>query len=276
MGPMRGRRVLVLGLLLGGGLGCMAGARTGIPETPWPREGIAIFTPLEEPPLEFKQPVSGVLAGLGVGLGRGVGLTLAIALSGVIYGGPYGVVGSAPVAAAFGVFYIPASIVKGAVSSESPQRVAGGEAGLLTAMAGLRINRRLGERLRSAFCERAGRDLPQVEEGAGAGKVEGVEWHLEARVLGLWNGSTMDLLSVDRPCELYVAAGLRLVRASDGRAMAGRVAVYRSPVARHTYFEWGAENGRLLREEIERACEALAGELVEEIYLSTSHLRGPP
>lgn len=275
MGHLRSPRSLPLVLLLVSALGCVKAPQRVPAEGSWPLDRIAILTPLEEPPLEFQQPVVGAIRGLGLGFGRGVGVTLVVALSGVMAGG-YGVIATTVVAGFFGAVYIPASTVVGVASAETSERVATGEAGILTAMAGFPVNRRLGEQLQKAFRELAGREVPLVEgslDTSGPLPVS-ADWLLEARVLGIWNGTTIGMVSVDRPCELYVAAGLRLIRVSDGRAIAGRVAVYKSPVSR-PYLEWGAEKGRRLKESVVEACSFLSGSFLEELYLATKHLRSP-
>jgi len=259
-----------LALLVAAGLGC-GPAVLGAP-TPFPRslDRVFILTPREEPPIEFGEPVVGTLSGLGAGFGRGVGYTLLVGVSGAA-GGPYGLVASAFVAGIFGMVYIPVSTIGGAASAESAERLAEATAGLRTGMAELRANRLLGERLREAFRGLLGRELPLVEQDLDSATPApvGADWLLEARILGIRNGSTWNMLTLDRPCELVVAAGIRLISVADGRAVCGRVAVFQSPVPRYTFRDWGAENGRRLKEAVAEACSVLAETLVEEAYLST-------
>jgi hypothetical protein len=274
MASLQRQGLLLLGTLLAVGLGCAKAPRVVPNDVTWPLDRVAILIPLEEPPLEFQKPVVGTMAGLGVGLGRGSGVTVLIALSGLIIG-PLGLFATVPIAGVVGAVYIPASTVGGAVDAESADHTAAGDLGILMGIAELHVNRRLGAQLQQAFRDLSGRDLPLVEGDldAAAGTAD---WYLEARILGIWNGGTIGFVTVDRPCELHVAAGLRLIRASDGRAIAGRVAVFTPPSLKYTYSEWGEEGGRRLKEGVVEGCSVLARTFVEELYLETKPLRSPP
>jgi hypothetical protein len=104
----------------------------------------------------------------------------------------------------------------------------------------------------------------------------GVKFRLEVAVISIKLGRKP---AVDPRLKLHMEARARLLRVADGREMYRSVFPYSSAEGRE-FRQWGAGGAQALREELQRAYQALAEAIVQTVLLAPGTEgkagRGPP
>jgi hypothetical protein len=230
--------------------------------------------PAGEP--EIGPPVAGWAAGLGMGTVRGIGAVVVFAGYGGAAvasdggsgsSGEFGMVlilmGMAA-GAAVGAVYAPVSIVAGAATAPPPEDVQRAE----LVIRPLAEDPGLGERFCAHFVESA-RQSPGahiVDRGQETTRVE-------LRILRIGSGKTWNWFTFDRPFGISIEASASVVRVEDGAVLWTATRTVGAPPhegAAHTYVEWAADEGELLRLEIDDALEELAAGFAASVFEGTA------
>jgi len=211
----------------------------------------------------LEAPTSGKWSGAGKGAAAGFFGSIQGAAQGGGYGGAV-VLLLSPVFAMGGAIY-------GAIAAESAEKVEAAEATFKRALADLKIQETFRNRVLQVARDQTRHVLVLLlEHGptAPGGAVEypfvtsqGVDTVLEIGVekLGLPGGG------INPPLSLIMNAHARLVRATDGMELYARTWIYRSGTRK--FVEWAADNAQPLHEELERAYQSLAEQVVDELFL---------
>lgn len=215
------------------------------------------------PEAHLEAPTSGKGSGAGKGAATGFFSMIAAGLqSGDGYGAALGIA-LAPVVALGGAVY-------GAVAAESAATVEESEAALQNALANLRIQEALRDRVlqvakqqtRHHFVLLASAFDEEVSYSSLAG--EGIDTIIELSApmlaIGLFSGK-----GINPPLPLFLGACTRLVRVADGAELYSSGWVYRSRTRK--FVEWAANNAQPFRDELDRAVLSLAETVVDEMFL---------
>ena len=224
---------------------------------------IGVATARFSPEAHLEAPTSGKWSGAGKGAAAGFFGSIQGAAQGGGYGGAV-VLLLSPVFAMGGAIY-------GAIAAESAEKVEAAEATFKKALADLKIQETFRDRVLQVARDQTRHVLVLVPEHgptAPGGAVEysfvasqGVDTVLEIGVekLGLPGGG------INPPLSLIMNAHARLVRATDGMELHARTWIYRSGTRK--FVEWAADNAQPLHEELERAYQSLAEQVVDELFL---------
>ncbi len=217
------------------------------------------------PEASFRVPAKG--AGQGALIGGGMGF--AAPFYGAGGGGPYAIM----MAAAIGAVLAPIGAAAGAGSAMPLKEAMISESALRKALADMKIQESLCDRLIVEAREKAvprlfrliheGPAAPSGKTAYGVAAWTGVDSILEEQVTRV--GLATTTWGSDPPMELFLDMKLRLVRAGDNADLWIRRTSYRSPV--HRYSEWAEDNGRRLKEEFDRAYGEIAERAIEEVFL---------
>jgi hypothetical protein len=246
-----------------------AGCRTAWPSPPTDEQraqfGQVAVTVAPEVGDDMGRPVAGWPAGLGMGTLRGMWATVALALVGAGEGARCSHDDGAAAAAcagfiigaAIGVLYTPVSIVAGAVSAPDRGEVARAEAVIRPIVGAPGFQ----EAFRDRFAGAAGWSFTSLEQAATV---------VELRLESVGGGSTWNWITFDRPFEVAVEASARVVRRSDGEVIwraLRRIPRPGDEPRRLTFVEWAANDGALLRAEIDHAIDRLARDFAWSIFV---------
>lgn len=252
----------LLTLVLVGQVGCATHPRSISPPSEQVRAQlgtIGIVSPSLAPEPALQGPTSGKVAGAAKGAGLGAGYMILGGLEAGAHAGQGGAVvllmaiGLAPVAALVGGIY-------GAVAAEPAAKVKEAETALQGAFADQKVQEALRDQVLEMARDRAGRRL--VPAGTDVDSI------LEVGVSSL---GLVGPPAVNPGLSLVVHACPRLIRVADDVELypsgphGPRALAYAS--APEKFVEWGAEGARLFREEMERAWQALAEKVVEDVFL---------
>ena len=211
------------------------------------------------PTSDLKSPTSG--RGSGAAKGAGLGArTMALAslsggkgqpLTGLV------VLSLTPIAAAGGAIY-------GAIVAPSAQKVKEAETALASALSDLKVQEAIHAHALQAARGRVGYRVVPL------GDTPDVDAILEIGVVSVKLAGAA-ALDIDPPLQLVILACPRLVRRADGREL--YPAEPTTPAVVHMsaprkFIEWGEQDARLFREEMERAYQNLAERAVEEMFLA--------
>jgi hypothetical protein len=201
------------------------------------------------PTSDLKSPTGGK----GSGAAKGAGLAAGAMAS---EKPPFGLV-LAPVAALGGAIY-------GAIVAPSAQKVKEAETALASAFADLKVQEAI-----HAHALQAARGLVGYRV-VPLGDTPDVDAILEIGVVSVKLAGAA-ALDIDPPLQLVILACPRLVRRADGREL--YPAEPTTPAVVHMsaprkFIEWGGQDARLFREEMERAYQNLAERAVEEMFLA--------
>jgi hypothetical protein len=201
------------------------------------------------PTSDLKSPTSG----RGSGAAKGAGLAAGAMAS---EKPPFGLV-LAPVAALGGAIY-------GAIVAPSAQKVKEAETALASAFANLKVQEAIHDHVLQAARGRVGHPVVSL------GETLDVDAILEIGVVSVKLAGAA-ALDIDPPLQLVILACPRLVRRADGREL--YPAEPTTPAVVHMsaprkFIEWGGQDARLFREEMERAYQNLAERAVEEMFLA--------
>jgi hypothetical protein len=223
-----------------------------------------------DPSPPISRPTTGWLAGLGAGAVRGVGAIVVfagygagIAAHGAAGGGEAGVfiiAGGAAAGAAVGVLYTPVSIVSGGTTAASGEDVEKAEI-VIRPMAD---DPAYADAFVAHFVEDArtlvGRQFVSADRAT---------TRVELRILSIAGGRTWDWITLNRPFEIVVEASVRVVRAADGHVIWEKTETTPDSAANataHTYVEWAADGGALLRREIDLLLGRLAWRFARTVF----------
>ncbi len=275
-------RLLILGLtvaLLVGQWGCALKPYRAPSEEIRAQFGtVGVISRRLVPEAALEGPTGGKGAGAAKGAGLGAGYSLLYGVGGGAYSGnPLGFaigvalgVGLAPVAALVGGIY-------GAVTAEPASKVQEAERALKNAFAELNVSEAIQDLVPQVATAETGHRFVSLAEHPAASPEpvdyrspasEGVDTILEVSVpvLGL-----VGPVGVNPPLQLVVQACARLIRTADGTTLYTLPPVATHPLAYASpgrkFVEWGAEDARLFREELDRAYQTLAEKIVEELFL---------
>ena len=217
------------------------------------------------PEASFRVPAKG--AGQGALIGGVMGFAAPFQAAGG--GDPYAIM----MAAAIGAVLAPIGAVVGAGSAMSLKEAMVSESTLRKALADMKIQESLCERLIAEAREKAvprafrlineGPADPSAKTAYGVTAWLGVDSILEEQVTKV--GLVTKTWGSDPPMELFLDVKLRLVRAGDNADLWVRRTPYRSPI--HWYSEWAEDGGRRLKEEFDRAYGEIAEKAIEEVFL---------
>jgi hypothetical protein len=207
------------------------------------------------PTSDLKSPTSGRGSGAAKGAGLAAGAMAAEKP-------PFGLV-LAPVAALGGAIY-------GAIVAPSAQKVKEAETALASAFTDLKVQEAIHDQVLQAARGRIGHPVVSL------GETPDVDTILEISVpsVRLAGAAALD---INPPLQLVVLACPRLVRRADGVQLYPSesnppAVVHMSPSRK--FLEWGGEDARLFREEMERGYRNLADRVVEELFMGF-HPPGP-
>ncbi len=217
------------------------------------------------PEAQLEAPTGGKWSGAGKGAAAGFFGAMQAGAQAGGYGGGLAILLS-PVFAMGGSIY-------GAIAAESAEKVQEAEATLNKVVAVLKIQEAMRDRVlqvarnetRQSFVplEDRGPTIPNEEVSYSSLTSEGVDTILEISVtkfelpgLPLWPNP---------PPPLIISVCGRLLKSADGTELYGRPWVYRSGTRK--FVEWAANNAEPLRDEVDRGLQALAEQIVEEIFL---------
>lgn len=215
------------------------------------------------PEAQLEGPTSGKGSGVGKGAASGI---LSSILGGLMAGG-VGAVAGVLLAPAFGI----GGAVYGAIAAESAATVEETEHTLRKTVAGLEIQESLRDRVFQVAREQTRHSFVLVEDrgptvpGNGVSysplTVEGIHTVLEVSVekFGLPGGG------INPPLPLTMSARARLVKAANGTELYAATWVYQSGMRK--FVEWANDNAQPLRDELERAYQALAEQIVDQLFL---------
>ena len=273
--PRRG--AVMVGLLIGTLLGPW-GCTTSSPRIPPLSEEVrtqigtlGIATSSIVPTADLNAPTGGKGAVKGAGqatlaMASAAGISASAGRAGGLIGaiGVLVVLGVTPVAALGGAIY-------GAIVAPSAQKVKGAETTLANALADLKIQEAIHDHVLQAARDRVGHRVVSL------GETPDVDAILEIDVPSVRLAGTA-ALDIDPPLHLVVLACPKLVRRADGLQLyppksATLAIVYMSGPRK--FLEWGGEDARLFREEMERAYQSLTITAVEEMFM-VSHPPAPP
>src|SRR5512140_1760360 len=216
------------------------------------------------PEVTFAVPAKGP----GQGALAGMGMAFSAAFQAMASGGPYGMA----VAIAMGAVLAPAGALIGASSAMPLVEARTSQAMLHAALAELKIQESLRDRLIAEAREEAGSRSFRIAEGGPAAPAEkpaytpsafhGTDYILEVRCKRL--GLRTSTWGTDPPMEFFMEAGLRLVRIRDGAELWSRALSHHSQARRLS--EWAEDGGKRLKETFERAYGEIAEKTVEEVF----------
>jgi hypothetical protein len=213
---------------------------------------------------DFPRPVSGWSGGLGMGFLRGLGaiVALAVAAGGEASKGGHGdgagvaaFIGAA-LGAAMGVVYTPISMVAGAITAPPGDEVDLAEGPIRRVVENPDLPRVLAD----AFEVESGRTFVPPDQATTL---------VELRLVCVGRGSAWDWISFDRPFEVVIEAGARVVRPSDGEVIweADRtLPIPGGEPVRRTYVEWSEGGARALEEAVNEAVRSLGRSLSHSIF----------
>jgi len=223
----------------------------------------ARFSP-EAHEAHLEAPTGGKWSGAGKGAAAGF---FGSVLAGLSSGHPLSFalgIALAPVVGLGGAIY-------GAIAAESAEKVQEAEATLNKAVADLKIQEAMRDRVLQVArnetlqsfvpLEDRGPTIPNEEVSYSSLTSEGVDTILEISVtkFELPGGG------INPPLPLIISVCGRLLKSADGTELYGRPWVYRSGTRK--FAEWAANNAEPLRDEVDRGLQALAEQIVEEIFL---------
>jgi hypothetical protein len=215
------------------------------------------------PKAHLEAPTSGKGSGAAKGAAAGFFGMISGAASAGGYGGAIAIL-LAPVAGLVGA-------VVGAVEAESAATVEESAAALQNALAELKIQETMRDRVLQVAQEQTRYPFVLLEDRGltaygeevrySASADEGIDTILEVSVpkLGLLGGG------VNPPLPLVMIADARLISVADGRELYAHTWKYRSGTRK--FVEWAANNAQPLRDEIDRAYQSLAEQIVKELFL---------
>ena len=256
----RPRRVAVtVGLLIGtllGPWGCTTNSHRVPPLSEQVRAEIGtlgVTTSSIIPTSDLKGPISSKGSGAAKGAGQA---SLVMVSTAARAGHPLAalvVLGVTPVAALGGAIY-------GAIVAPRDEKVKGAETALANAFADLKIQEAVHDHLLRAAQGRIGHRVVPL------GETPDVDAILELAVLSV----RLVGAGINPPLQLVVLACPKLVRRADGRELypaESMTPAFAHMSAARKFLEWGGEDARLFREEMERAYQNLADRVVEELFM---------
>ncbi len=241
------------------------------------------------PEVEYRTPAKGGVEGAVSGAGKGLALG-ALGAAGCVLSLGYAVSNCA-----VGVG-TPLLVMLGAISQAGSgvplAEVQAGEAAIQTALAESNLEEALRDRFLKIGRARTGRSLVLIPDRGWTGPVKagtfpprisrGVETVVELGVQGfrleLSNRSSLGAIGALNPADpdpgltLTVTARARVVRVVDGTELSRHTVRYRGGVRR--YADWVANNAQDVREELDRASESLAADIVARLFGGSIDTRG--
>ena len=233
------------------------------------------------PEVEYRTPAKGGVEGAVSGAGKG------LALGTIGAAGCFLSLGYAVSNCAVGLG-TPLLVMLGAITQAGngvpSAEVEAGEAAIQTALAESNLGEALRDRFLTIGRARTGRSLVLIPDRGRAAPVKagafppmisrGVDTVVELGIQGirleLSNRSAVGAVGALNPAEpdprltLTVTARARVVRAVDGTELSIHTARYRGGVRR--YADWVANNAQDVREELDRASESLAADIVARLF----------
>lgn len=267
---------------------------------------VAMVSARYTPTVEFELPAKGSLAGAGRGFARGTAVTIVLVPSLPVYGGLVGAQGreagfiagvflGAAVAAVTGAGYMVGGPVYGAMAAPSAGEVQRTDTLLREAVLTIQVQRAMQDRVVQVARSRAGVAL-QVLHDQGPetpsdlltyipAQGPDVDTILELRVNtirlkvpdvpgaeAIWTQPST-ILKIDPPLALVMETRGRLIRTKDRTVLYDQTWAYQG--GDRTFAEWGAEQGKPLAEEFERAYDELAKQIVDRIFMPSSKPKTP-
>jgi|SoiMethySBSTD1v2_1073268.scaffolds.fasta_scaffold11433_5 hypothetical protein len=269
------RDAATVGLLIGsllGPWGCTTNSHRIPPLSEQVRTEIStlgVATSSIVPTSDLKGPISGKGSGAAKGAGQAA-LAVVSAPKGGAGGDPraavvmLGLIAIAvPIAALGGAIY-------GAIVAPPDGKVKGAETALANAFADLKIQEAVHDHVLRAAQGCIGHRVAPL------GETPDVDAILEIGVLSVRLAGA-GALEINPPRHLLVFACPKLVRRADGRELypaESIIPAFAYLSAPRKFLEWGGEDARLFREEMERAYQNLADSVVEELFMGF-HPPGP-
>lgn len=244
---------------------------------------IAVVSPSTPVKGDFGAPTSGKLAGAAKAANIGALATIGGgAASGYVIGLALGIVLSPAIALGSGVY--------GAVVTESRAKVKEEEDSIGSALKDIDIQQAMLDRVFKAARERTPCNLvpvfaPVKEDPASPSggvsyhdlKEFGVDTALAASVTSYRLDTTGGQgLAMDPPLSVCLEVRVRLIRCLDGKELYANSFTYKGKGLQSKYYrEWAANRAKPLRDEIDRALDALSQQIVEEVLLGVPYSGGP-
>lgn len=169
-----------------------------------------------------------------------------------------------PVVALGGAIY-------GAIAAETADKVEAAEAIFKNTLADLKIQETFRDRVLQVARDETRHPFVLLSEGGPTAPGEDVGYSsiVSQGIITILEVSVKKLglpgVGINPPLPLVMSAGARLVRVDDGEELYTREWVYMS--RKREFVEWAANNAQPLREELERASQTLAEQVVDELFL---------
>ncbi len=291
---MRRWRTLVAALLVAFAALTAGCATTPVEEGVRAAFGSVAVVASDEPcEIEIAHPTAGWGAGLGMGFVRGVSaivewplIALDAAASGFRTGGESGVAAvvifalSLVVPAVLAVLWLPCSIAGGAITAIPVDEAEAAEQVLVATARDCGNSARVAAAMEEAARRRGGEPVPR----------ESADTIVEVRLLSIERGRSWNWWTFDRAFPIQTEAGVRVIRRADGVVLweatetAGSAdspwtpwsAYSSAPSVEHTYLEWAAGGGALLRAEIESQLSTLGGAFAVHVFGEAQDTRPVP
>ncbi len=220
---------------------------------------------------DFRVPAKGRLAGAGRRAANWAAAGAAAPLSGG-GGGGAGAIILLAFSVTAGTIGGLAGTVSGAVHAESAAKVSETEAVLKNALVSLKMQETMLDRVVRAAQNQArqhlvvlpdkGPESPEEKIDYRSLAAKGIDTVVEVAITSFGLAGPWD---VNPLLNFALDSRVRVVRTSDGGELYETSFKYRG--GEHTFFEWAAANGQPLCEELDRAYQALAEKIVEELFL---------